>query len=120
MITKEMGTECSEVSEFNLDNQLPFVNDDFSYEGEDEDLEKIEDNVSENFEDVEVDMGFLSNINKTVIENLELKPKKNKNEGDHPIDSYLRGLILDVLVKDFMPILQKQLLIGQITKKEEK
>ena len=112
--------EHLEIPEFDFDSQNNFVNDAFSYDGEEEDLERLDEDSTQNFEDVDVDMSFLNIISKNVVENLEINPKKNRNEGDHPIDSYLRGLILDVLIKDFMPILQKQLLIGQITKKEEK
>lgn len=120
MITKKSETECLAAFQLNSNNFPPFVNEEFVDLEADEDLEKFEDDFSQNFEDIEVDMSFLTQINKTVVENLEAKPKKDRNEGDHPVDAYLRGLILDVLVKDFLPILQKHLLVTQIIKKEDK
>ena len=125
MITKKSETECLAAFQLNSNDFPPFVNEEFVNEEfvdleADKDLEKFEDDFSQNFEDIEVDMSFLTQINKTVVENLESKPKKDRNEGDHPVDAYLRGLILDVLVKDFLPILQKHLLVTQIIKKEDK
>ena len=121
MTTKELETECFVPLTQIFDDSIPFVNDTFEYVGDDEDLEKMEeDTFPQNLDDTEVDVDFLSKINKTVVESIEAKPKRKDYEGGHPMDVYLRCLILDVMVKEFLPILQKQLLVTQITKKEDK
>lgn len=77
-------------------------------ENEDEELEIIEEDIdSEIISDQPVEMDYLLNIQSQI--DLVKENKKPKTETTHPMDDYFRELILDVMVKEFLPILEAKL-----------
>ena len=77
-------------------------------ENEDEELEIIEEDIdSEIISDQPVEMDYLLNIQSQI--DLVKENKKPKTETTHPMDDCFRKLILDVMVKEFLPILEAKL-----------
>jgi hypothetical protein len=77
-------------------------------ENEDEELEIIEEDIdSEIISDQPVEMDYLLNIQSQI--DLVKENKKPKSDSTHPMDDYFRKLILDVMVKEFLPILEAKL-----------
>ena len=66
-----------------------------------------EDIDSEIISDQPVEMDYLLNIQSQI--DLVKENKKPKTETTHPMDDYFRELILDVMVKEFLPILEAKL-----------
>ncbi len=87
------------------EHEIPDFEDDFI----DGDLEPLEEEFINEFENVKFDESFLldmSNEKKIdAIDNFKLP----KTKMEHPMDVYLKKLIKDVLIQDFLPILKQQL-----------
>lgn len=97
-----------------LENDIPNFNDNsdlfFDDSGE---MERIgeEDELNVDISNEIVDTDFLSKISNKTTKLSELMEKNTpkSNSGEHPMDAYLKKLILEVLVNDFLPILEKKL-----------
>ena len=100
-------------------NISDFENSDL-YEDEEDDLELLENDDFKDINDVNIDENYITSLTDKISNNelltafliqdrMEGAISSNKKSQSHPIDSYLRDLILDVLVKDFMPLLEKKL-----------
>lgn len=75
---------------------------------EEDELEKFEEDIaSEVIAGQPVEMDYLLNIQSQV--KLVEENKKPKTDSSHPMDDYFRKLILDVMVKEFLPILEAKL-----------
>jgi len=100
-------------------NISDFENSDL-YEDEEDDLELLENDDFKDINDVNIDENYITSLTDKISNNelltafliqdrMEGAISSNKKSQSHHIDSYLRDLILDVLVKDFMPLLKKKL-----------
>ena len=95
----------TKLNEIELEPPVYLTNlDDEEYE----ELERIEEDIdSEIISDQPVEMDYLLNIQSQI--DLVKENKKPKSDGTHPMDDYFRKLILDVMVKEFLPILEAKL-----------
>lgn len=89
-----------------------FSQDD-SFDFEEDDLEKLEDLPTIDASEEVVDADYLSNINDMIDRSEKLTKLMDespvKESGEHPMDAYLKKMILEVLVQDFLPILEKRI-----------
>lgn len=100
-------------------NISDFENSDL-YEDEEDDLELLDNDDFKDVDNVNIDENYITSLTDKISKNelltaflvqekSEATTSLNKKSQTHPIDSYLRDLILDVLVKEFMPLLEKKL-----------
>lgn len=114
--TKSKKTKKEQVKPSLINDILPLLDEDviehefndFKDDFIDGDLELLEEEY-ENYEGVVVDENFLLTVsNQERIEAIE-QVKKEKINTEHPMDSYLKKLIKEVLINDFLPILKQHL-----------
>jgi hypothetical protein len=93
-----------------------FINEDL-FEDNGDDMEIYEEEIDIE-DDAGIDNSYISSLANKINRNELLSTfltqskdnnDKSENNKNHPIDSYLKGLILEVLKEDFMPLLERRL-----------
>lgn len=99
---------------YNIQGEDVFFESDDEFDFAGEDLEIISDDLSVDVSEVIVDPDYLTNIKQKIDTNEKLiklmdDDSTTSQNITHPMDAYLKQLILDVLIQDFLPILEKRL-----------